>query len=90
MEKLVAPPLIAARRRLRCFHQQETKQAVTLFTNVSQPRSFSAGIFFWNQSEIASNLLPTWKSLRIADDPYEGQCGEWTFQPSLTPSLVPA
>jgi hypothetical protein len=40
VEKLVAPPAIAARRRLRRFHQQEPKQAVALFTDMAQTSSF--------------------------------------------------
>jgi len=34
VEKLVAPPAIAARRRLRRFHEQVTQQAVALFTDM--------------------------------------------------------
>src|SRR5215472_9558377 len=50
VEKLVAPPAIAAHCCLRRFYQQETKQAVALFTDMAQPAPFPAGFFFWNQT----------------------------------------
>src|SRR5215467_705751 len=87
MEKLVAPPAIAARRRLRRFHQQKTKQAVALFTDMAQPSSFSAGIFFWNQTQIGRDLLAAVEPLGFTDDQHKGYCSQssytWVRHPTL-------
>ena len=43
-----------------------------------QPSPISAGVFHWNQTEIASHLLATLKAFRFSDDQHEGYRGEWT------------
>ena len=78
MKKLVAPPLVAARRRLRRFHQQETKQAVALFPNVPQSPSFPAGIFFWNQSQVGRDLFAAVEPMGFSDDQHKGYCCQST------------
>jgi hypothetical protein len=78
VEKLVAPPAIAACRRLRRFHQQEPQQAVALFTDMAQPPSFPAGVFLWDQSQIAGDLLATVEAIGFPDDQHKGDCGQST------------
>lgn len=46
--------------------------------DVSQPTLITAGVFQWNQTEIASDLLATLKAIRLADDQHERHRGQWT------------
>ena len=57
VEKLVAPPAIAAHGRLRRFHQPAPQQAVPRLADRAPPPSFPAGFFFWNQTQIGCDLL---------------------------------
>jgi hypothetical protein len=76
VEKLVAPSRILAHPHLRRFHEQEAEQGVAQFTDMSQPSSFPAGIFGWNQPHIASDLLVATETVQVADVQPKSQCGE--------------
>src|SRR5450631_2156284 len=66
VKELTAPLHLAAYRDLRRLHQQEAKQRVALFADVSQASPVTAGLFRRNQTHIAGDLLaavkPVWSS----------------------------
>src|SRR6185437_1993877 len=43
-------------RSLRRLYQQEAQDRAALFGDVSQPSPIPAGVFHWNQTEIAGHL----------------------------------
>src|SRR3954471_23517589 len=49
------------------------KKHVTLFADVPQPLMNAAGGFGWDEPDIASDLLSTWKALRVSHDEHKGQ-----------------
>ena len=73
-----APFRKTAHRDLRRFHQQEAQDRTSLLGDVSQPSPIPAGVFQWNQTEIAGHLLATLKAFGFSDDQHERHCGEWT------------
>jgi len=73
-----APFRKAAYRNLRRLHQQEAQHRTALFRDMSQPALVPTGLFHWNQTEIAGDLLAALKAFRLADDQHKRQCGEGT------------
>ena len=57
-----APFRKTAHCNLSRFHQQEAQDRTSLLGDVSQPSPIPAGVFQWNQTEIAGHLLATLKA----------------------------
>ena len=68
MKILTAPFRSAARRHLRCFHQQDSQQRVALLADVTEPSPVPAGILRRCQPQIARALLAKPKPFPISDD----------------------
>src|ERR1700740_3152130 len=67
MKKLAAPLRLTAYRDLRRCHQQKAQQHIALLADVSEPTSISAGLFRWNQPDVAGQLFATVETLWRSD-----------------------
>jgi hypothetical protein len=72
VEELAAPLWLTAYCDLRRFHQQEAKQRVALFADVTQSSPIATGLFRGNQTYIAGDLLPAMKAFGSSNYQLEG------------------
>ena len=57
MQEVTSPLGVEADDGLRCLHQQETQQSVTLLADMSQPLAISAGVLAGSQPQVTADLL---------------------------------